>query len=276
MQNKSSHLTQAILAELESLNKTIADDVSKRSKAKRAVADLLKAIQQENVDVVDRLLRNRGQQLTEVYPQAKTTLDKLRIDLNRRLEEQLQQTYAQLEEHCRAEGIPMRGRPPKYITDHLIEVEFDRNAGRTKVGIQSLITFQWPKVLEALEAERARVWRRPFDALGFRNRLVQAYEELEHATPSPTGWAPLEEIYQVLKRQIEDAQPDWRKGGRLVAYYKDEFSADLSLLWHAQASNRVDSPQIELSSIRDPRRQYKVLQPDSKIGLYGFLRPREV
>ena len=276
MQNQPSHLTKAILADMEALKKDVEEDVAQRSKARRAVGDLLKALQDDDFDAVGRLLRNRGQQLTEVYPRAKTTLDKLRIDVNRRLEEQLEHTYAQLEEHCRAEGIPMRGRPPKYITDHLVEVEFDRDSGRTKVGIQSLTTLQWAKVREALEAERARVWRRPFDAEGFRDRLVLAYEELERATSSPTGWAPLEEIYQILKRQVEDAQPDWRKGGRLIAYYKDEFSADLSMLWRAQASSEIDSPQIELSAIRDPRRQYKVVQPDHNIGLYGFLRPREM
>ena len=276
MQNQQSHLTKAILVDMETLKKDIEEDVAQRSKARRAVGDLLKALQDDDFDAVGRLLRNRGQQLTEAYPRAQMTLDKLRIDVNRRLEEQLEHTYARLEDYCRAEDIPMRGRPPKYIVDHLLEVEFDRNAGRTKVGIQSLTTLQWPKVREVLQAERARLWRRPFDAVGFRDRLVQAYEELERATPSPIGWAPLEEIYQILKRQVEDAHPGWRKGGRLVAYYKDEFSADLSMLWRAQASHEIDSPQIELSAIRDPRRQYKVLQPDSSIGRYGFLRPREM
>jgi hypothetical protein len=95
-------------------------------------------------------------------------------------------------------------------------------------------------------------------------------------SPNPTGWAPLEGIYQILKQQAESENPDWRKGGRLIAYYKDEFSADLSLLWEAQALKRLNSPHIELSSIRDPRRAYKVIQPDRNIGFYGFLRPKEV
>lgn len=276
MQNEPSHLTQAILAEMDALSKVVADDVAQRSRAKRAVTRLLKAVQQNDVDAAARLLRSRGQEISEKYPQAKSTFEKVRIDLKRRQEDQLRHTYAQLEEHCRAEGIALKGRPPKYVVDHLLEVEFDRNAGRTKVGIQSLTTFKWPSILEALEAERARVWQRPFDGGDFRDRLVRAYQELERVNPSPTGWASLEEIYQILKRQIEDEQPDWRKGGRLVAYYKDEFSADLSMLWRAQASNEIDSPHVELSAVRDPRRQYKMVQPDHNVGLYGFLRPREV
>jgi hypothetical protein len=86
----------------------------------------------------------------------------------------------------------------------------------------------------------------------------------------------LEGVYQILKQQAESEDPDWKKGGRLVAYYKDEFGADLSRLWEAQARRQVDSPHIELSAIRDPRRAYKVVQPDHNVGLYGFLRPKEV
>ena len=74
--------------------------------------------------------------------------------------------------------------------------------------------------------------------------------------------------------QIKAENPDWKKGGRLIPYYKDEFSVDLSLLWQAQASNLIDQPLFEFSAIRDPRRSYKVLQPDQNIGFYGFLRPK--
>jgi len=276
MQNEPSHLTQAVLAELENLSQVITDDVSQRSKAKRAVADLLKALRQGDAEAAARLLGSRVQQVSEIYPQAIATLEKLRIDLNSRQEEQLRQTCTQLEEYCRAEAISLKGRPPKYMVDHLLEVELDRKKNRAKVGIQSLSTLKWPNILEALEAERVRLWQRSFDPSSFRDRLVQAYEELEHLNPSPTGWASLEGVYQILKQQVESERPDWRKGGRLVAYYKDEFSADLSMLWQAQASKKIDSPHIELSAIRDPRRAYKVVQPDRNIGLYGFLRPRKV
>ncbi len=146
--------------------------------------------------------------------------------------------------------------------------------GRTKIGILSITTLKWSRVLEALESERARLWKRGFKATLFRDQLVQAYQELEGAVPRPTGWTSLEGVYQILKREKEKKDPDWKKGGRLVAYYKDEFSVDLSLLWRAQASKEVGLPHIELSAIRDPRRAYKVLQPDSNIGFFGFLRPR--
>jgi len=276
MHNESSHLTQAILAELGSLNKVVTDDVSQRSKAKKTLADLVKALEQNDVDAIARLLASRTRQLAEIYPQAETTLEKLHIDLNRRQEEQLHQTFSQLEGYCRAEGIPLKSNPPKFTVEHFIEVEFDRRKHRAKVGNQSLSTMKWSSVREALETERARLWKRPFEASNFRQRLIQAYEYLERLNPSPTGWVALEEVYQILKQQAESENPNWRKSGRLVAYYKDEFGADLSKLWQTQALKRIDPPYIELSAIRDPRRAYKVLQPDSNIGLYGFLRPREV
>ena len=276
MQKEQSHLTQTILAELESLSQDISGDIAQRSKARRIVTDLLKALEENNADTAARILQNRTQQLTEVYPRAKTTLEKLRIDLNRRQEEQLRETYSKLEEFCLAERIPLRGRPPKYTADYLLDVEFDRKKIRSKVGIQSLSTLEWSSVRDALRKERTRLWQRPFDAAGFRDRLVHAFEELERHSPSATGWAALEGIYQILKQQVESGDAGWRKGGRLVAYYKDEFSADLSRLWEAQARKQVDSPHIELSAIRDPRRAYKVVQPDRNVGLYGFVRPREV
>jgi hypothetical protein len=263
------------MAELVGLSQDMGEDIAQRSKARRVVADLLKALEEDNADTAARILENRTEQLTDIYPRAKTTLEKLRLDLNRRQEDQLRDTCNKLEEYCRAERVSLKGKSPKYTADHLLDVEFDRKKIRTKVGIQSLSTFDWPTVRDALEAERARLWQRPFDAADFRDQLVKAYEELERLSPSTTGWAALEGVYQILKQQAEGTDLDWRKGGRLIAYYKDEFSADLSRLWEAQAQKQVDSPHIELSAIRDPRRAYKVIQPDRNVGLYGFLRPRE-
>lgn len=275
MPSTPSHLTQAVMAELVGLSQDMGEDIAQRSKARRVVADLLKALEEDNADTAARILENRTEQLTDIYPRAKTTLEKLRLDLNRRQEDQLRDTCNKLEEYCRAERVSLKGKSPKYTADHLLDVEFDRKKIRTKVGIQSLSTFDWPTVRDALEAERARLWQRPFDAADFRDQLVKAYEELERLSPSTTGWAALEGVYQILKQQAEGTDLDWRKGGRLIAYYKDEFSADLSRLWEAQAQKQVDSPHIELSAIRDPRRAYKVIQPDRNVGLYGFLRPRE-
>jgi hypothetical protein len=273
MENEQSHLTLAIAAELKNLAQTISTDVSERVKAKKLLENIIKAMGDNNNDLVDQLLNKGISQLVNTYPQTKPTLQKLQVDVNRRQEEQLRQTCNKLEEYCHNAGIPIKGSGTKYVVDTFIDVELDRKKGRTKIGILSLNTLKWPQVIEALESERARLWKRDHNATLFRDRLVRAYQELEGSSAGPSSWTSLEGVYQVLKREKEKEDLGWKKGGRLVAYYKDEFSVDLSLLWKAQASRELGKPHIELSAIRDPRRAYKVLQPDNNIGFFGFLRP---
>jgi len=276
MSNESSRLTDTVMNELTDLSQTVSSDVALRSKTKKTLADLITALEKGETDVAARLLGAKGQLLAELYPQCKPTLEKLRFDLNRRQEEAIRETYRLLEEYCRSEGVALRGNAPRFTVEYFVELELDRVKGRTRVGTQSVNGVGWDGIRVALESERSRVWRRPFEAAAFRDRLLAAYEESERINPSPSGWTPLETIYQYLKRQAELDQPNWMKSGRLVAYYKDEFSADLSLLWQAQSRGQTASPQIEFSAIRDPRRAYKVLQPDQTVGTYGFMRAREV
>jgi len=272
--NEQSHLTQTILAELRDLAKTVADDAAQRSKAKKVLTDLVKALEQDDIETASHLA-TRAQALGAIYPQAQSTFEKLRLNISRGQEEQLRETSTQLEEYCRAHEISLKGSFPKFTIDSFIDLEFDRNRNRTKVGALSLNSLKWSRVREALEAERARIWKRPFNPATYRNRLLAAYNELQQRNPSPVGWAPLEAIYQILKEEEQQTNRDWKKGGRLVAYYKDEFGADLSLLLQAQVSKEIPLPHIELSATRDPRQSFKILQPDHNIGRYGFLRPRE-
>jgi hypothetical protein len=274
MDHEQSHLTLAISAELENLSQVIADDVSERIKAKKMLENIIKAVSEDNSELATKLVNKGVTKIASEYPQSKLTLQKLQVDLNRRQEEQVRQTCSQLEDYCRAKGIPVKGSSSKYMVDSFIDVELDRKKGRTKIGNLSLSTLKWPRILEALESEQARLWNREFSAEQFRKKLIEAYKQIEGSNSGHTGWASLEDVYQIIKREKEKEDPAWKKGGRLIAYYKDEFSVDLSLLWKAQASREVGIPHIELSAIRDPRRAFKVLQPDSNIGFFGFLRPK--
>jgi hypothetical protein len=272
MENEQSHLTLSILDELEVLNKTVVIDVADREKAKKLLENIIKALRDNNIELVDQLLTKGQHLLANVYPQSKLSLEKLQVDVNRRQEEQFRQTYLELEEYCKANRIPFKGSGTKFIVDTFIDIELDRKNTRSKIGVLSLSTIKWPKVREAIEVERTRLWHRNFNPTFFRDRLVLACKELGSTVPSPSGWISLEGVYQILKRRKENDNPDWKKGGRLVAYYKDEFSVDLSLLWEAQSRNEIRSPHIGLSAIRDIRKAFKVLQPDSNIGFFGFIR----
>ena len=275
MSSEQSHLSQSIVAGLEELQQALTEDIAQRSKARKTLADLLKALAENDVDAAVRLEAGRVRQVVDLCPQIQPTIERLSVDLNRRQEEQLRQTSLQLEEYCRSEGLAVLGRLPKYTVDHFISVELDRKKGRSKVGVQSLGTLKWSSIRETLETERARLWQRPFEAADFRDRLMKVHRDVERAAPSATGWVPLEDAYQILKQEKEQADSSWRAGGRLVAYFRDEFQVDLSKLWEAQASRGVVPPHIALSAIRDPRRAFKLLQPDGNVGSYGFFRPQE-
>lgn len=276
MLDASSPLTELILTELQKLTDAISDDVAERSKAKKTLTELRKGLESNDIDALAKLLGKRSEQLVKTFPEARSTLEKLEIDVKRRQDEQARGVFSQLQEYCQAEGIPLHGSPPRFVADYFIEVELDHRANRSRIGIQSIRTLKWSFIREVFDSERARVWQRPFDATSFRDHLVQTYRDLERLKPGTTGWAALDEVYQMLKQRAEKEDPSWKRGGRLVAYYKDEFGADLSKLLEAQASQRIGAPYIELSAIRDPRRAYKVLRPDRNIDEYGFMRPKEM
>ena len=55
MSSEQSHLSQSIVAELEELRQALTEDIARRSKAKKTLADLLKALAENDVDAAVRL-----------------------------------------------------------------------------------------------------------------------------------------------------------------------------------------------------------------------------
>lgn len=274
MPDPSSPLSQAIAAELQTLNETVGEDVTNRAKAKKTLQALLKALEANDVDSLGKLLSKPATLLIQVYPEAKSTVEKIQADLKRRRDEQVRAVCLQVEQYCKEKSISLKGNAPKYTVDFFVDIHIDQKTNRVKVGTQSLQTLKWTPIQVAIESERERLWHRPFSTVAFRDKVIQAYQELEHIKPSAAGWAGLEEIYQLLKQAMQEV-PGWKQGGRLIAYYKDEFGVDLSRLLEAQASRSIPPPFIELSAIRDPRRAYRILRPDHNIDEYGFLRLKE-
>lgn len=175
--------------------------------------------------------------------------------------------------YCRNNSIPVRGAAPRMTLNHLLEITVNEKARTTKVGNISIRGLEWPKVFIAIEGEYKRIWGREFDPLEFRNRLLGVHADLLKAKPNPVEWVRLEDVYRTIKSQFEKDKPDWQKKRKLVAYYKDEFSADLSKLWQAQMNKRITPPHFEFSGIRDPRLSYKVVLPDGQVTAYGHIRP---
>lgn len=276
MSKPESSLEKSVVAELNQLGKLVQEDVKRTTVHKKYLSQMLKALEHEDSQVVSRLLANdiRGDMLT-FYPAAKETFEKLGVWVRRIRDTNVASMQGKFEEYCVKHSAVLRGRLPKLSIDSLLDVEVNEVARTAKIGSIFLRGLDWQKVELTLDRERQRIWGRGFDPARVRDDLVAAYSMLLRLKPNTIGWVRLEDIYQELKRRAVERNPKWKEGGRLVAYYKDEFSADLSMLWRAQAEHSIGPPQIELSGIRDPRLSYKVVLSVGRVEQYGHLRPRK-
>jgi len=273
-ENAESAMTRSIGSEISHLLKQVETDIQRGNALKKYLSQLQKAFERSDVEMLGKLLSGEGRsRIVASYPMAAETLDKLAIYARRTSEASLSSLIGQFQEYCNSQRTGMHGKYPRFSMDGLLDVELDETRRTAKVGTTFLKTMEWEKIRAAVERERQRIWRRDFDAAGFRDELLDVHSQVLKVKPNPTGWVRLEDVYQALKKRIQVNNPDWKAGGRLVAYFKDEFSADLSKLWQAQTSKTIDPPHIELSGIRDPRLSYKVVLPSAQIGLYGHMRP---
>jgi len=275
---EESFLTKVILSELEMLSQEVERDIKQRNSIKKFLSEIKKAYERSDNETLTKLVLRRTkakEQLMSLYPLARETIEKLSIDARRHSEDVFSSLFDCFEKYCQVKKISLRGKMPKLVIDDLLDVYLDENKQTAKIGTVFLKNLDWEKIRETIERERKRIWSRAFDPICFRGHLLDVYSEIIKVKPNPIGWVRLEDVYQLLKRDIQKENPNWRKGGRLVAYYKDEFSADLSKLWEAQVSQKINLPHIELSGIRDPRLSYKVVLPDGQIGSYGHMRPKK-
>lgn len=276
MGNNESPLAKLIGSELNGLLKQIAADIKQKNSIKNYLSRIKKAFEQSDIETMNRLLlMSSKDQLITSYPLAREMLERLMVDVKRHAEQAFSSLLSQFQEYCRNKGISLSGKMPKLIIDRLLEVELDEKKKTVKIGTAFLKNLDWEKISEMLDRERNRLWNRDFDPIAFQGNIVNIHSELLKIKPNPVGWVRLEDVYQSLKRDIQQKNPNWKKGGRLVAYYKDEFSADLSKFWEVQINQKIGSPHIELSGIRDPRLSYKIVLPDGKIESYGYMRPKK-
>jgi hypothetical protein len=268
-------LTESILGDLEELGQEISQDIAERRRLRAHVKRTREALGEVNLEALLRLLDKKKElkSLERLYPKASGILEKARIDLDRRLDDLMVELVNKLEAYCQQESIPLRGRSPDFVIDSLLDFSLDRRTGTAKVGNSFVPNLEWRNIRAAIEEERQRIWGRPFNASDFRDELVEIHVQVLELKPNPTDWVRLEDVYQVLKEREQERNPEWRSGGRLVPYYKDEFSADLSKLWAAQASGEVRGQHVALSGIRDPRAAFKVVLPGGQTESYGHLRP---
>ena len=267
-------LTKSVHVELDQLLQCIETKLRLNNALKKYVVQIQKAIQNSDERTLSKLLSGEiKSNLVTSYPTSNDIIDKLMIIIRRSSDASSLSLVSQFQDYSEKKGIPLRGKFPKFSLDNLLEIEIHEAKRTAKIGTIFLKTLDKEKIFNAVDAERQRIWNRPFNPEKFRGELVDLYKEIILIKPNPVGWVRLEDIYQGLKNRVKANNPTWKTGGRLVAYYKDEFSADLSKLWRAQTSTRLIPPHVEISGIRDPRFAYKVVMPGGQVVLYGHMRP---
>ena len=261
---------------LEGIIQSVEEDVKLRSKAKRYLGKINKSYKERNIEELSKLLDKASlrKSLLECYPVSKEVVEDLSVYVRREVDRSYAQLYDRIEDYCRENGITFQGNRTsgKVIVDHLLSIEIKRKEQAVKVGVVNARTIDSAKLIQIIQDERERIWGRPFDPSVFRDDVLQVGSRILSVKPNPVSWVLLDDVYHELKRLLEERNPNWKKSGRLISYYKDEFSADLSKLWKAQAQDRLDEPYIEFSAIRNAKLSYHVILPDGKTTSYGHVR----
>ncbi|MFC1881809.1 hypothetical protein ACFL2S_09985 [Thermodesulfobacteriota bacterium] len=271
---KYSHLSHAIFNGLTNLFEEISNDLSDRNKCKLFIKKVLAAYKDEDIDKLEKLVSKLPDKIRQIYPKSNEVINKLQLDLDRMISDRFNHIAEKLREYAKAKDIPIKGVSPNFVIDGLVEVILNKKNKSAKVGASGNRNLKWDSIRELLDNERKRIWKRPVIVRDYRDELLFVYESLMETKPNPSGWVALTDIYQNLKKNRERKDPNWRKGGRVASYYKDEFSADLSKLWQAQVRGEVPIPHIELSAIRNPKKSYIVVLHSNQTDHFGFLRPR--
>ena len=266
-------LRSTIDTDLNRLLSMLEQDVRKRSRVRDSVKRLVRAWNEGAIDYVSKYINGpQGKSLMETYGDASVSIDRLRFALARNEDSVRGKLDDHLAEYCALEGLHLRGRQGSYHINGVLELDFDFKKRGAKVGTQYIQSLDWGRIKLALDNERGRLWQRGNGVTCIRDRLVAAYTNAIAKHPNVTGWVRLEDIYQELKRRVEQETPNWRTQQRLVAYYRDEFTVDLSILLSMQMAGKVSGTRIEFSAIRDPRLSFQVPLPDGTMNSVGFMR----
>lgn len=268
-------LFKAVSQDLTNLLASVDRDLAHRAQIKGYLRKLAQAWSTQDFAECGRLLRRQFPELRGMYPASSLLLEKLNIALERSLDEQYRGLQDSLRDYCSEERISLSGHSGHFVIDYLLAVVLNHQTRSAKVGNIAIPGFRWEKIQPVLEAERRRIWGRHIDPAKYRDRLLEVYQRLSSDNPSPAGWVRLADIYTQLKarKQLEEKVKQGERS-RLVSYYKDEFSADLSRLTEAQSNGEIAGQLVEFSAIRDPRLAFHVVLPGGTIASYGFLRPR--
>lgn len=271
--SEGSPLSDSVRRKLAAVEESIAQDVAERTKLRKFLQRIRTGW--SNADgTTERLLRESAAvRLRSLYPEAGSLLEHLGADLQRQKAIRSGDLERTIRAFCAEIGYACQGRYPRLTVAHFIEVSIQEEKGRAKVGATSSQTLEWGKLRSVIQKEVQRVWDRPFEATKLHELLLVTYEKLHARSPSPTGYVRLRDIFDELRAERARSVPNAKAGGRLSAYYRDEFSADLSKLVRAQLQGELSGPTLDFTSIRQAEEGFSVILPSGDIATYGFVKP---
>ena len=256
---------------LNHMLQTISGDVSERIKIRSFAQSLSRAWERGDLDTVSWFVRKGiAEAMPGSYPEVKGLLEEIKSSLDGHGGLEIDELEFMLEHYCDEKGIKLNGGSSRFVVDHFIHIVFDRKRNTVKVGLSLLQNPEWAEVEQSIEKEHKRIWGRDFDFLEFYEELLLSYENIIKYQTHDTDWVGLMDIYGEIKKQSLEGNVR----GRSAGYPEEEFSADLSKLWWAQASGLHPDLRMEFSTNRDPRFCFEVILPDETTALYGFMRPK--
>jgi hypothetical protein len=236
----------------------ITDDLAARTALARLWARLAAAMEGGRPQIAQRILVDqRMSKGSKLYPALARAHSRVGIAVRRTLDYGLVALREAVLSHATAQGWPVSVTEGKIVVEHLIAVELadDRT---TRVQSKRVRSLSWDVVRPVLDSEYERVWGRARrEADGFVGDLTALVEA------RGTDNVRLRDVYEAIQRR-RPARP-----GKLATYYKDEFSADLSVLLSTPAGRG-----FEFSAIRDSRLAFLVVLPGGSLQQYGFVRLR--
>jgi hypothetical protein len=264
--------TTMVISWLNNALDGITRDVSERVKIRSFVQSLSRAWEKGDLDTVSWMAHSDIRDaLRRHYPETENVVEDIISLLKRRGGQEIDEHELMLEHYCDEKGIKLTGSSPRFVVDHLIHVDFDRERNAVTVGMSRLQNPEWAEVQQSIEGEHKRIWGRDFNFSEFYEDLLMSYSGIIRNQPNDTDWALLSDIY----REIKKRRMEGNSARASITYPRDEFSADLSKLLWAQSNSYNANLQMEFSSNRDPRFCFEVILPDESIGLYGFIRPKK-
>ncbi len=183
--------------------------------------------------------------LYEVDPLAERLVAEARKNANEHAERELRRYPAVLPEACAAVGLHLEGtsRHPKYLLeDGFFSLEIDEVRRMARLGDHEGQLAQLPAdveaVVEVLEREHERIFRRPHNGVSFLRRLRNQYKAIlkrDHMNDGDP--VPIRKITQ-------------RLGKNLKGFRTDEFLVDLSRL-AKEGPYETDGRRVDLQQTKD-------------------------